>query len=137
MADVPSFGTARPVGTVDPMDLGRGSAVGYGNPGPHPARRRNWACHFVSKPKKDTAAVDPVVVAATWILANVDGRDRRLHSSRKGACEQGWNLPDKGSAFPEATAMVLYLGLWPRRIDSERLRRSGLPTSAGTAADGV
>jgi hypothetical protein len=57
------------------------------------------SCRFVSKPTKDAAAVDPVVVARNLdceILANVDGRDRRLRSSRKGACEQGWDLPDKG-----------------------------------------
>src|SRR2546428_1229112 len=35
MANVLSGGTARSVGSLGPLDVGFGSAVGYGNPGPH------------------------------------------------------------------------------------------------------
>jgi hypothetical protein len=36
------------------------------------------------------------------ILTNVDGNDRRLRSSRKGACDRGWDLPAKGKRFPRS-----------------------------------
>jgi len=57
------------------------------------------ACRFNSKLPAGAAGIIVGNNLECEIWANVDGVDVRLPSSVPGACQKGWDLPDKGQRF--------------------------------------